>query len=429
MPRRLLLLCLLFLPAPARAYPYDLRLSAALKSQFETALSSAPSGRALLARLKKAGPGYGKMRVLARRDPSNCFAWFSPEDDAVYFNSRFILKFFEAKKFKDSEVVEILWDNKEVRDAFVRYAHPVYMHELVHALQAALYPEYRRDAGANPLEFEYEAYLKEDIYIHERMKADPVLLRDYIKGDYTDIYTENAFGSYMALSLDREKYKEKIRAYYEEDLGGYVSLEKAEREKEANVADSRIMAYASGSVKDYEKEGESFERLKKQKKDYAAYLDDFYRARWPEFSSDALLFIGTIALEEKNYPLALDCLAVADANSAGSELPAGTLLQLKTRGAVAVLETASFIRDNARKAGLEVLSQHLRSLDKACAATKRPFPPDLAALKAETCPKALAFYSGKYSAEKDRARKDYYKDSLDYFSACTPPPAGVNLFP
>lgn len=429
MKRLLLSLCLLLLPALAGAYPYDLRLSAALKGQFETALSSAPSGRALLKRLRQAGPGYGRLRVLVRRDPANCFAWFSPDDNAVYFNSRFILKFFEAKKFKDREVVEILWDNKEVRDTFVKFAHPVYLHELVHALQAALYPEYRRDAGANPLEFEYEAYLEEDIYVHERMKADPVLLRDYIKGDYTDIYTENAFGSYMALSLDSGKYKDKIRRYYEEGLGGYVSLEKAEREKAGNVADSKILAYASGSVKDYEKEGESYERLKKQKRDYAAYLDGFYRGRWPEFSSDALLFIGTIALEEKNYPLALDCLAVADANSAGAGLPAGTLMHLKTRGALAVLEAASLIRDGGGKMGLEVLSQHLRSLDRACAATGRPFPGDLAALKAATCPKAMAFYAGKYAAETDGAKKDYYKESLDYFSACAGPSGGVNLFP
>lgn len=417
----LFVFALLLAPSVARAYPHDAQLSAKLKKEFEAEISSAATGRELYARLEKAGPGYAALKVLVRRDPSDCLAWFDPAANAVYFNSKFILKFFAAKGFKDPQVVEVLWDNKKVRAELVKYANPVFLHELVHAEQCYLYPEYRKDAGANPLEFEYEAYLTEDMYVHDRMKADPKLLKDFIRGSYTDLYTANIFGSYFTLSLDPEQYKEKIRRYYEEGVGGYVSLEKAETERRNGVEDSKILAYASGDLKGLKGETTSLERLKVQKDEYARFLKDFYASRWPAFSADALSFVGGIALEEKNYPLALDCLAVADVNSAGGALPAEALETLKTKGAVAVLETASFIRDNSKKMGLELLSQHLKALEKACLATKRPFPEDLVPLRDKTYPKAVAYFARKYGAEKDLSRRDYYKESLDYFAARSGP--------
>lgn len=414
---------MLLLPAFAGAYQYDARLSAKLKKEFETQLRTVPSGRELYARLGKT-KNYTGLRVLVRRDPTSCFAWFDPEKNAVYFNSRYILKLFEAKGFKDPEVVEVLWSNKKVREELVKYSGPIYLHELVHAAQCYLYPEYRQDAGANPLEFEYEAYLTEDIYVHERMKADPALLKSFVRGVYTDLYTENIFGSYFTLSLDMGRYKEKIRRYYEEQLGGYLSLEKAETLQKNRQADSKILAYASGDVGEYARNGASLARLGKEKAEYAAFLEEFYKTRWPAFSADALLFVGSIALEEKNYPLALDCLAVADVNSAGSGLDPEVLNSLKTKGALAILEAASFLRDNLKKMDIEVLSQHLKSLDKACAATGRPFPADLLELKDSSYPKAMAYYDKKYAAETDPARKDYYKENLDYFAAAAKAPPG-----
>lgn len=421
MKKGFLFLALFLLPAFAGAYQYDTRLSARLKKEFEAQLRSVPSGRELYARLEKT-KGYSGLRVLVRRDPSACFAWFDPEKNAVYFNSRFVLKLFEAKGFKDAEVVEVLWSNKKVRAELVKYAGPIYLHELVHAVQCYLYPEYRQDAGANPLEFEYEAYLTEDIYVHERMKADPALLKSFIRGAYTDLYTENIFGSYFSLSLDMDRYKEKIRRYYEEQLGGYLSLEKAETLQKNREADSRILAYASGNVGEYARNGASLARLQKEKAEYAGFLEDFYRTRWPAFSADALLFVGSIALEEKNYPLALDCLAVADASSAASGPGPEVLDSLKRKGALAILEAASFLRDNSKEMDIEVLSQHLKSLDKACAATGRPFPADLLELKDVSYPKAMVYYDKKYTAETDPAKKDYYKENLDYFAAAAKAP-------
>ncbi|HAN04084.1 MAG TPA: hypothetical protein DCW72_06540 [Elusimicrobia bacterium] len=412
-----LILCLaLLLPAPAGAYPHDAALGAKLKREFAVQLSSSAAGRELYARLEKTKK-YKALRVLVRRDKGDAFAWFDPDANAVYFNSRFILKFFDAKGFSGAQVVEVLWSNKKVRAELVKYAHPIYLHELVHALQCYLYPEYRQDAGANPLEFEYEAYLTEDMYIHERMKADPALLREFIRGSYTDIYTDTVFGTYFDLSLDPEKYREKIRRHYEERLGGYLSMHEAAEKRQAGLADSKILAYAGGRVGEYAKDKKSLERLRREKAAYAAFLEDFYRSRWPAFSADALLFVGGIALEEKNYPLALDCLAVADANAAKHGLTPEALAALKTKGAVAVLEAAAFVRDEQAKMDTETLAQHLKALERACGATGRPFPEELRTLRAANYPKAMLFYSEKLSAERDPARRDYYRENLDFFSA------------
>jgi len=421
---KLLLLCLLLFPAKAGAYSYDKALSGKLKGEFDARLRSNPVGRELLGRLEKSGPAYAGLRVLVRREASNCFAWFAPEDNAIYFNTRFILKFFKAKGYKDSQLAEVLAGSGRARGALAKYANAVYLHELVHALQFYLYPEYRQDAGANPLEFEYEAYLTADMYAHERMKTEPGLLRAYITGAYTDIYSANLFGSYFTLSLDKERYKEKIRKYYEEGGVGYLSMEKAETRQKNTVADAKIMAYAAGAVGEFEKNSTALVRLQKEKAVYSRFLAGFYESRWPAFSSEALLFVGSAALAVRNYPLALDCLAVADENSQTYGLTPDALNTLKTKGALAILETASFIRDNFKKLDLEALSQQLKALEKACAITARPFPEDLLPLRQATFLKAMTLYAQKFAAEKERAKKDYYRENLDYFSAaCGEAPA------
>lgn len=417
-----MLLLLLLLPCRAGAYPYDARLSGQLKGEFEAVLRTTTAGRELYGRLERSGPAYARLRVLVRRDAAEYFAWFDPGTNAIYFNSRFVLKFLRASEFKDPKIVKALAGQNKLRPSLVKYAHPVYLHELVHALQFYLYPEYRQDAGANPLEWEYEAYLTQDMYVHERMKADPGLLKAYITGAYSDIYTSNMFSSYFTLSLDKERYKERIRRAYEEGAGGYLSIEKAETRRKNDTADSKILAYASGKTGTYEENSTALARLQSEKAEYSRFLDDFYESRWPAFSAEALLFVGTVALEAGNYPLALDCLAVADSNSEKYGLAPEALVPLKTKGALAILEAASFLRDNAEKLELEPLSQHLKALEKACLITKRPFPEDLLQLKEITYPEALAHYAKKYAAEKERARKEYYKENRDYFAAASAAP-------
>lgn len=420
--RRFLFIFLALLAAqPAAAYRYDSRLSRKLKAELEVKLRSTATGRELMDRLAD-HKAYKTLRVLARNDKSDFLASYDPEPNVVYLNSRFILKFFDAKKFRDAKVVEILWSNKEVREELVKYISPIYLHELVHALQCSLYPEYRQDSGGNPLEFEYEAYLTEDMYVHELMKASPSLLKDFIRGAYTDPYTSSSLGSYLTLSLDPGRYKEKIRRYYEEMHGGYLSLAQAAEQRQNGLADSKILAYASGGMDGYKKDHEALARLKKEKDGYAAFLEEFYDTRWPEFSADALLFVGGIALEEKNYPLALDCLAVADANSGKYGLDKEALDSLRTKGALAVLEAAAFLKDNSGKMSIEELSQHLKSLDKACVATGRPFPEELASLRDKTYPEAFRFYAAKHAVETDPAKKDYYGENMEFFSAAAGSP-------
>ncbi len=417
----ILLSAALLLPCTASAYRYDARLSSVLKAELGARLRTTRTGRELLDRLRERKK-YGELRVLARSDRSDSLAWFDPSANAVYLNSRYILRFFEAKGFRDPQVVEVLWSNSKVRLFLVKYVSPVYLHELVHALQYYEYPEYRRDAGANPLEFEYEAYLREDMYVDELMRADPGLLRRFIRGEYSDVYTSNVLGSYFTLSLDPGKYKEKIRRYYEEERG-YLTLDRAEREKRSGLAGEKVLAYASGAVAEYRKDAGRLARLDREKKEYAAFLDGFYRKRWPSFSARALLFVGTTALQEKNYPLALDCLAVADANSGRYGMAPKTLESLRTKGALAILEAASFIRDNSGKMGIDELSQHLKSLEKACAVTGRPFPEDLEPLRKATWPRAIKYYAARLAAERDPLKKGYYRENLEYFSGA-PLPAG-----
>lgn len=418
----MLLLAALLSPCPAAAYRHDDRLSSMLKTELGADLRTTRTGRELLDRLN-GRKKYRQLRVLARSDPSDSLAWFDPSANTVYLNSRYILRFFEAKGFKDPQVVEVLWSNRKVRLFLVKYISPVYLHELVHALQYYEYPEYRRDAGANPLEFEYEAYLREDMYVDELMRADPDLLRKFIRGEYGDVYTSNVLGSYFMLSLDPGKYKEKIRRYYEEERG-YLTLDRAEAERKSGLAGEKVLAYAAGGLPEYKQDAGRLARLDKEKKAYAAFLAGFYRKRWPAFSSRALLFVGTTALEEKNYPLALDCLAVADANAGRYGMDPKTLKSLRTKGALAILEASSFIRDDGGKMGIEELSQHLKSLDKACAVTGRPFPADMEPLRKKTWPKAIKYYADRLAAEKDHLKKEYYRENLEYFSASAPLPAG-----
>lgn len=415
-----------FIPLPGFSYRYDAALSKALTRDFAKTIKKTASGREFYARLEASGPAAGKMRVLVRRGSGKMLAWFDVKENSVNFNSDTILKFFSAKRFKDAESVEILYKNKEVRAELVKYADALYLHELTHALQTYKYPHYRLDIPEeNPVEFEYEAYLTEDLYTHEKMQNSPKLLKNFIGGAYYDMYTENSLVSYLALSLDPDAYREKIRRKYEEEVGGYMSFEEAEGLQKNSLANAKILAYASGSSTEYAGQSDGLAALKKEREAYAQYLEDFYTRVWPVLSSEALLFVGTAALEVRNYPLALDCLAVADENSPRYGLSEKALTGLKTKGALAVLETEAFIKDNAGRMSVEELGQHLKALEKACAKTARPFPEALRALRAENYPRAFERYARLYDREKDPAKKAFYRENRDYFETFYDPETGA----
>lgn len=409
-----------FFPAAAGAYEFDQALGQELSAEFKKVITAAPVGAELYARLESTSPA-GEMPeppgVLLRRDDSAWLAHYDAAANAVYFNSKFVARFFGVPKMKPAKLVEKLHKYPASRAGFVKDADVLYLHELVHALQGRLYPNYRLERpGGNPVEFEYEAYLIEDLYFHEKMKKDPARLKALIAGSYYDLYTASAMATYLMLSLDMEDYREKIRKKYEGELAGYSSFASNVAAQKNSVEESRIMAYAAGKLKDYADDTAALGQLEAEKAVYAAFLKDFYETRWPKFSAEALTLIGGAALEARNYPLALECLAVADENAEKRRIPPGDLKTLKEKGAVAVLEAAAFIKDRRKKMPLEALSQHLKALEQACKRTGRPFPDEFAALRAGTYPKALKYYSGRAASEKDPEKKEYYEQNVGYFS-------------
>lgn len=402
----------------AAAYEFDQALGRELSAEFKKTIASSAIGAEIYSRLESTGPAGAAEPpgILLRADASAWLAHYDGGNNTIYFNSRSVARFFGAKKMKPARLIAALHKDAAARAAFVKRADVLYLHELVHALQRRLYPVWRGAAGGNPVEFEYEAYLIEDLYCHEKMKKDPALLKSFINGSYYDLYTADTLGAYLMLSLDMDDYRDKIRKKYEEDAEGYSNFSRNVAAQKNTVEESRIMAYAAGKVEDYAGDTAALGRLEAEKELYAAYLKDFYVKRWPAFSAEALLFVGGAALEEKNYPLALECLAVADENAGGRGVPPEELAKLKEKGAVAVLEAAAFIKDHRKKMPLDILSQHLKALEQACKKTGRPLPEGFAALRAEVYPKALKYYARRASSEKDRDKKEYYEENVRYFS-------------
>jgi len=443
MRRFILSLSLLLLACvPARADKRDDALSRMLSRDFKEAITKFPSGRGAYARLLKAGPRARALRFGVRRDPEGTTASYNDSNNTIYFNSLPMFGFFGMKGTDEAALKELLYRDPKARAALAGRADATFLHELVHALQYRLYPNYRRGVPEGiPLEFEYEAYMTDTMYTHEKMLRDPELLKAFFRGERNDVYTVTAMNAYLALSLDLDAYKEKIREVYEEELGGFMSLEKAEQLQRALVTRSKILAYASGAVGEYADKQAGLEEVRAEKEAYAAFFKDYYGKRWPSFSAEALLFIGSEALEAKLYPLALECLAVADANAARNGVPKAEFVKLREKGALAILEAAAYVKDQAmpvppqgplalkaaKASGmdLEDLGRHLKALEKACANTGRAFPEALTALRDETYPKAFKYYSEKAAAEKDPRKAAFYAENADYFLRSSPAPDGL----
>jgi len=410
---------------PSRAEKHDTLLSGLLARDFQKNIMALPSGRAAYSRLEKAGPPARTLRILIRRDPGNWLASFSPEDNAVYFNAVPLAGFLGVKDASESAVALLLYRDPGARAALAGRADATFLHETVHALQYYLYPDYRRDVPKGvPLEFEYEAYLAETIYMHEKLSRSPERLRTFLRGGGRDVYTVAAMNGYLALSLDLAAYKENIRKMYEENTGGFISLGKAEELQHNAVENSKILAFASGRTKEYSDKQDSLNGVRREKEAYDKFLKDFYERRWPSFSAEALFFLGSAALEEKVYPLALECLAVADVNAVKQGVPAGDLRRLREKGALAILEAAAFIKDKASGMDPEALGRQLRALEKACLNTGRPFPGSLEAVRSSAYPKVFKFYSEKAAAEKDPGKARICAENAAHFRQLPGKPDG-----
>ncbi len=395
------------------------QLSDVITNDFMSAAAQTQIGTEIIDSLTSGKKGRGGMPgIYFRTEEASHTAGFDDKEWKIYFNLKYVAEFFGVKKYDDKKMIRALLKNSRARAKFVDTADVLYVHELVHADQYRRYPNYSRDGPPEKsVEFEYEAYFKEDLYFHEKIKRSPGILRKFLKTDDPDIYTEHALGSYLSLSLDVGEYKRTIRKRYETQDPHYVTLEKAETMQSGRAEESRILGLASGKLGDYFRKLTSADELRKQKAQFDAYLDRFYRHKWPLFSTEALLLVGKAALDVKNYPLALQCLAIADSAAADSSLNADLLKELKENGAVAVLQASAFIKDKWRTMKLSVLSEHLKSLETACDRTSRPFPRELLRLKIQTYPKAAQLYRSKIGDEKDPELKKLYIEYAKFFAS------------
>ncbi len=396
------------------AYRYDKALSEKLKNDFSAVIQKTETGRQFYERFQKIGAEFPE--ILIRKDVPARLGYYVMEENKIYFNSLYITEFFTAEEQGDPKIIEILYKRKDAREEFVKFADALYLHELVHALQTKLYPNYRRDIPqGNMIEFEYEAFFTEDMYFHEKMKNNRKLMKDFLDLKYNDPYLSHNMSSYLKLSLDIDKYRENIKEMYESGQGDYFSMSHAEVIQKSKLEDSKIIAYASGNVSPYIKKTTGLAIIQSQKEAYEHFIDRFYNEFWPVFSFEALMHIGEVALEVKNYPLALNCLATNEETCKENKVKKEDFQKLKTEGAVAILEATGFILDNNEDMDIEILSGHIKALDIACQKTHRPFPKKLNKLRKKTYKKAIKHYFGKMDEEKNIKNVEQYKEDIDFF--------------
>ncbi len=407
---------LFFFSTISHAYLYDFSLSRKLKRDFEKQISKTACGKKLLSKFRR--NKYPLPEILLRPDKRGRFASYGINENKIYFNTRFIFEFFASKPKKTGQTIRILYKRKDAREEWVKYADSVFIHELVHAFQNWKYPNFRFDMlSGNMTEFEYEAYLVEDMYFHEKAKSDPETIKKFLRGEYTDPYLEHAMASYLNLSLDLDEYRKRIEERYESDEG-YVSMDAAIEQQRGRVKSEKIIAYASGRVNVYLDNVKQLEQIEKARLDYSKFIQKFYDEIWPDFSIDALEFLGKTALEVENYPLALNCLAVADIKS--ERFSKEKIKRLKEDAAIAILRAGDFISDNKEKMDIAEMSQNIKALETACKKTGRPFPKRLAKLRREVYRKAIKYYLSKLgSAEEEEA--EYFRKNIEFFTNALKP--------
>ncbi|MCK4936706.1 MAG: hypothetical protein KAR84_07615 [Elusimicrobiales bacterium] len=396
------------------AYRYDKALSKKLKDDFSVVIQKTETGKHFYERFEKIGAEFPE--ILIRKDKPSRLGYYVMEENKIYFNSSYITEFFTAEKHNDPKIIEILYKRKDAREEFVKFADALYLHELVHALQTKLYPNYRRDIPqGNMIEFEYEAFFTEDMYFHEKMKNNRKLMKDFLDLNYTDPYLSHNMSGYLNLSLDIDRYRENIKKMYKEGEGDYLSMSEAEEIQKSKLKESKIIAYASGNVSPYIKKTTGLAIIQEQKEEYKRFMDNFYKEFWPDFSFEVLMYIGEVALEVENYPLALECLAANEETCKENKVSKEDFQKLKTKGAVAILEATGFILDNSEDMDIEILSDHIKALDEACQKTGRPFPKKLKRLREKTYKKAIKHYFARMDEEKDLGNIKRYKENIDFF--------------
>jgi len=395
-------------------YKEDLELSNKMTQKYKDIITQTKTGKEFYKRfIDIRSEKFPK--IYLRNSNFQGLGWYEIGEDTIYFNNKYLMKFFGIKGYKDSKIISVMNKNPKALNEFVYYTDTLYLHELIHCLQDTIYGKnrYMKESGLF-LEFEYEAFFISDMYFHEKMMKNKILFKKILSGDYSDIYTDYDIAGYLMISMDPLEYKKNIEKRYKKEIYGYITLTEEEKLKKNKLEEVKLLSYATGNKGEYNKNEVDYKMLSKQKEDYNTFLNNFFNTYWPKFSIEALEFIQDSAMEVKNYPLALDTIPYIEQKD--SILYKDEIEKFKTKSALIILSAIAFIKDNQKKMSQEILAQHLKSLEKACLKTGRPFPEELNELRKKTYLNTIKKYLKLASSQKDEMQKEYYLENVDFFT-------------
>jgi len=395
-------------------YKEDSYLSDKMTQKYKDIIMQTRTGKEFYKRfMDKRGDKFPK--IYLRNSDFQGLGWYEIGEDAIYFNTKYLMKFFDIKGYADSKIITVMNNNKKALSEFVYYTDTLYLHELIHCLQDTIYGKnrYMKEGGLF-LEFEYEAFFISDMYFHEKMMKNKVLFKKILSNEYSDIYTDYDIAGYLMISMDPVEYKKNIEKRYKKEIYGYITLTEEKESRKNRLEEKKLLSYATGDKDDYKKDEIDYRKLSRQKEDYDSFLKNFFDAYWPKFSIEALEFIQDTAMDAKNYPLALDTIPYLEKKD--SDLDKDKIERLKTKSALIILSAIAFIKDNQKKMPREILAQHLKFLEKACSRTGRSFPEELNDLRKNVYLKIIKKYLKLAASQKDEQEKEYYLQDVAFFS-------------
>lgn len=397
-------------PLLSFSYEYDKLLSNKLTEDYISLIKKNKTGREFYKNYKSVKTSLPK--IYLRYSNESGLAWYEKKKDIIYFNTRYIMIFFDIKDYTDEKIIQVLYFSSATRKEFVKYSDVVYFHELVHSLQDFKYGDSRYYKDGLFIELEYEAYLLSDMYFFDKMKKNKNLFLKIISGEYSDVYTSEYSLGFMSFSSDIEEYKKNISLRYLNEINGYVSLNEEEKRRKYQIDERKIISYAIGYDKDIQLEQKEFEKLKKHKEEYNYFLNDYYKNTWPKFSYDALKFIIEQSYIAKNYTVFFNAAYYYEKNISLYKFK--TDKKIQEFEAVMYLDFLDFIKTYDRN-DFEFLSSVLMAFDKFSDITERPVPQWLAEIRDKSFEKTYHLYKDMVENEKDDVKKNYYIESIKYF--------------
>jgi len=407
------LILILFSFSRSFGYEFDLGLSKKLTRDYIKQLNKTETGKDFYKKYKKEKKKFPKIYLRYSNDDG--LAWYEKKSDRIYFNSKYIMIFFDIQNYTDKRIIEVLYFSSDTRKEFVKYSDVVYLHELVHSFQDFRYGDSRYYKNGLFLELEYEAYLISDMYFFEKMKNDKELFIKILKGEYSDIYTAEYTGALLSISESMDDYKNNIELRYTNEINAYVSLNDEEIKRKFKLEENKIISYARGDKENFEEEKIDYEKLKKQKDDYLSFIENFYKNVWPDFSYNVLRFLFNTSFEARNYYSFFNSAYLLEKNKSVYKFEKDK--DFAAKEAMIYLEFIDYIKNEKN---YERASSLLMSFEKFCEINKKEFPEGLIGLRNENYKKTYLKYSNKIETEKDVLKRKYYQEMLEYFRSKLP---------